>query len=119
MKTDNFKLVFKENFVTEITFGNARFLIKLLDILHYSDGEESFIYRYELNGIVKISIISDNLPVYYRCLVRGLFFGQFAYDKNPFYKSPALECIAIKRAIENYLKRTNSKFVTNIDELCV
>lgn len=109
MKTDNFKLSFitqEDLKQTHISFGNAKVCITCYEPL-FDMQKEQYRMTYTLNDMLKFSVVTFDLPEYLSSQIRNLYYGFFAFDKSPFYKSPALETIACIRCVVNYYKRIN------------
>ena len=110
MKTNNFKLSFEtieDMKQTHISFGNAKVCITCYESSPLSFDKENYRMTYTLNDMLKFSVVTYDLPEYLSSQIRNLYYGFFAFDKSPFYKSPALETIACIRCIINYYKRIN------------
>lgn len=111
MRTDNFKIKFEltgsDGRLTTITFGYT-----ILYVLLLSDRPlEHFQFTYVNAGRTRFCITTFDLPDMYRIAVSNLYYGFFAYDRTPFFRSPALECISVIRSIMNYYARRGIRLV--------
>ena len=117
MKTNNFKMAFLciEGFkYTDITFGYTHIKVYLNECVAPDSTcsvDEHFRFSYENNGKLMMSLATYDLPLFLYSQVRSLYYGFFAYDKVPFYKSPALECVGVIRSLQNYCKRKGINYL--------
>jgi hypothetical protein len=117
MKTDNFKIRFNviDDFrETVITFGFTEIDIRAYDKIGTIKDDlilEHYRFSYYNKGVLKMSVTTFDLPLFLYNAVNRLFYGFYAYDKGAFSSSPALECVALVRSLQNYYKRIGKSFI--------